>query len=128
QQVGELAEATRNSDEASVAAWQSLLVASGIAVGYGDEAVEVSGMEGAGIPMTMGELRLHALLGASTARMPLTQLAEIVGGLGIFDETDLVQNLYDDLSDLLATDFGTVFTALDPDVFMTLRYSKPYAV
>jgi hypothetical protein len=128
QQVSELAEATRNSDEASVAAWQSLLVASGIAVGYGDEAVEVSGMEGAGIPMTMAELRLHALLGASTVRMPLSQLAEIIGAFGVVDETDLTQRLYDDLYDLLATDFGTVFVALDPQVFTAIRYGKPHAV
>src|SRR5690606_16016689 len=51
EQVHELVEATRNIDEASVAAWQSLLVASGIAVGTGDDAVEMNGMDGAGIPM-----------------------------------------------------------------------------
>jgi hypothetical protein len=128
QQVSELAQATRNSDEASVAAWQSLLVASGIAVGYGPEAVSVNGMEGAGIPMTMAELRLHALLGASPTRLPLSQVAQIIGGLGIFEETDLEQALYDDLSTLLATDFGAVFMALDPEVFSTLRYGRPLAV
>lgn len=127
-QVGELAEATRNSDEASVAAWQSLLVAAGIAVGYGTDAVEVSGMQGSGIPMTDGELRLHALLGASMVRMPLTQLADVIGALGVFDETDLAEALYADLQSLLATDFGIVFTALDPEVFTTLHHGKPHTV
>jgi len=125
EQVHELVEATRNSDEASVAAWQSLLVASGIAVGTGDDAVEINGMDGAGIPMTMGELRLHALLGAMTTRIRLTELAGVIGGLGIFDETDFAQALADDLRELLSTDFGIVFTALDPDTFLEIRYGQP---
>lgn len=127
-QVSELAEATRNSDEASLAAWQSLLVAAGIAVGQGAEVVEVSGMQGSGIPMSDGELRLHALLGASDARMPLTQVAEIIGGSGVVDDTDLAQRLYDDLQQLAPTDFGIVFAALDPYVFTTLHHGKPRTV
>lgn len=115
--IYELVEDTRASDEKSVAAWQSLLVASGIAVGYGDGAVEVSGMRGAGIPMTTAELRLHALLGALDARIPLTQLASVIGAYGELDEGALVQELYDDLSNQMSTGFGFVFMALDPEVF-----------
>ncbi|WP_167052130.1 hypothetical protein [Salinibacterium sp. ZJ77] len=121
-QVGELVEDTRASDEASVAAWQSLLVAAGIAVGYGDEAVSVSGMEGSGIPMTSAELRLHALVGASSLSVPLSEVAGVVSATGVFGDADLTQALYDDLLAESSSAFGTIFTTLNPDVWgMTHR-------
>lgn len=118
-QVGELVEDTRASDEASVAAWQSLLVAAGIAVGYGGEAVSVSGMTGAGIPMTSAELRLHALVGASSLKMPLSEVAGVLGATGIFGDGDLTSMLYDDLLADAGSAFGVIFTTLNPEVWGT---------
>lgn len=126
--VTELAAATENSDEASIAAWQSLLVAAGIAVGHGDHAVNMSGMEGAGVPMSHAELRLHALIGASGASLKLVDVAHMLGGAGIFDETTLAQDLYDDLMASLGSDFGTVFLALAPGTFTTMHHGSPRTV
>ena len=120
-QVGELVEATRTSDEDAVAAWQSLLVASGIAVGYGDAAVEMNGMRGSGIPMTSGELRLHTLLGASPMMMPLTEVAGIMAATTGVEGVDVTQELYDDLMDMSASDFGTVFILMNPETFGTMQ-------
>lgn len=128
EEVTELAAATAHSDEASVAAWQSLLVAAGIAVGVGPDAVNVNGMEGAGPPMSHGELRLLAMLGASSAEMPLTQVADMLGGTGAFDEATLAQVLYDDLMNSLGTDFGIVFSALNPDAIWGTRFGIPSAL
>lgn len=126
-EVVELVERTRNSDEASVAAWQSLLVAAGIAVGRGAGAVNVNGMEGAGIPLTDGELRLHALLGASDARLTLTGLAEMLGAAEVFPQTDgeLAQALHDALLAGGGSNFGIIFTALGPETLFEPRYGQP---
>jgi len=115
--VGRLAEATTRSDAESVAAWQSLLVAAGIAVGEGSAAVTVNGSTGSGIPMTQGELRLHALMSAAGTGMPLTELAHVLEGIDAFAHLDLAPVLYDSLRNGLGTDFGLVFVAVGPDVF-----------
>jgi len=127
-QVSELADATHASDEASVAAWESLLVTAGIAVGIDGRAVEVNGATGEGVPMSEGELRLHALLAAGEAEISLVHLAEILGGLGVFDESTLAQALYDDLLDPGSTGFGAVFNALKPTTFVTVSYGRAIEV
>lgn len=116
EQLLDLTDATKRSDEASVAAWQSLLVASGVAVGYGPLTVSVADDEGLGIPMTSGELRLHALLGAAEGSMSLPQLADLIGGYGIFDEDGLLEALYNDITGG-ASDFHMILTMLEPDSF-----------
>gem|GEM_PF-1956358 len=122
ERVYELAEATRTSDEASVAAWQSLLVAAGIAVGYGEQMVDVNGMTGAGIPMTMAELRLHTLLGTYDTRISLRQLASMLGGFGDLPDDALLEDLQEDLNLAMTDSFGMVFAALDPQPIEPYRY------
>lgn len=129
-QVGELVEHTRHSDEASVAAWQSLLVAADIAVGRGDDAVEVNGMRGAGIPLTEGELRLHALLGASEGSLPLTGLAAMLHASEVFPQTEdeFTQQLYDALMAAGGSNFGIIFNSLNIETFVQFRYGQAVSV
>src|SRR5690606_32545979 len=111
----------------SVAAWQTLLVASGIAVGFGDAAVDVQGMGGSGIPMASGELRLHALLGATSGKMPLTEIAHIIEGFGVFSEGTLAEDLLKDLTlGSASSNFITIFHALgaDEDTFGDVFFGK----
>src|SRR5690606_25878879 len=96
---------------------QSLLVASGIAVGYGPLAVTVGNSEGLGIPMSSGELRMHALLGAAPGRMAPTQLADLIEGFGIFGDNDVTEALYHDISGGAST-FHLVLSMLNPDTFI----------
>lgn len=120
EQLAALTEATKRSDEASVAAWQSLLVASGVAVGYGPLAVSLGETEGLGIPMTTGELRMHALLGAAPGYMSLPQLADLIEGYGIFREGDLTEALHEDIT-RGSTMFHTILSMLNPGAFLAVN-------
>lgn len=117
ERVAELAAATARSDAESIAAWQTLLIAAGIAIDLDGRPVEVNGDIGAGIPMVDGELRLHALLGALPGRILLTELAAMLEGGGFLESDDIAGELYDALREGSATPFGTVFVALEPSVF-----------
>lgn len=112
EEVERLAEATRAGGEEAVAAWQSLLVAAGIAVGPGEDAVAANGMTGSGVPMPLEELRLQEVIGTSQARMSLPQLADILDGAGFqVSAADLREEI--DYAEDEA--FLTVLLALDPD-------------
>lgn len=132
--IDELVAQTRTGDKAAVAAWQSLLVASGIAVNSGGGIVEVNGMSGGGIPMTPSELRLHTLLGTTSSGLPLTSFADMLEELGfdasVRDGRTLVDDLYEDLSTLSSSDyaFGRVMHALNPNMLTSFRFGVPHLV
>lgn len=118
ERVVELVAATKRSDAESIAAWQTLLVSAGIAIDIDGQAVEVNGEIGSGIPMVDGELRLHALLGALPGRILLTELAAMIEGGGFIESDDVAGDLFEALKSAGGTPFGTVFSALDPTVFV----------
>lgn len=122
EEVDRLAEATRAGGEEAVAAWQSLLVAAGIAVGLGEEAVEVDGMTGSGVPMPLEELRLQEVIGTSQARMYLTDLADVLDGAGFRISAE---ELREELNYVEDEAFAIVLLALNPDGHTFVDESTP---
>ena len=112
EEVAELAKDTRAGGEKAIAAWQSLLVAAGIAIGVGEDAVEVNGMTGFGLATPLEELRLLAVLGTSKARMYLTDLADVMTGAGFDIDAEELRDASSEVKDYA---FSTIFLALDPE-------------
>lgn len=112
-----LGETARQGGAQAVAAWQSLLVASGIAVaGHDGAPIIVNGSVGSGWPVTDAELRILALMGTSNDGMRLVDLAETLEGIPDLAGRDVAEDLYDDLLHFSGVDLGfdAFMNALNP--------------
>ncbi|MEO6942811.1 MAG: hypothetical protein ABI238_03095 [Terrimesophilobacter sp.] len=116
--VHALADTAKRGGAESVAAWQSLLVAAGIAVNGPDgKPLELNGKSGAGWPVTDPELRILALMGTSHDGIRLTELGSLLNTIPEFENMDVASALYDDLLVFAAADhaFSTVLNSLNPE-------------
>lgn len=117
--VDSLIAAAASGGEKAVAAWQTIYVAAGIAVtGASGELVEINGSTGAGYPVSDAELRTWAVPSPGVS-LSLNDLAEIVAGLYETDGALLLEPLYDSLVSSNDAEFAVMFSALQPDLFLT---------
>ncbi len=118
--IAEAAVTAAQGGRDAVAAWQSLMVTAGVSVtDASGSLVEVGGNSGFGWPMSDAQLRLHAVLGASSGGLGLADLADALQGIPELADADLVTMLYDELLNYQDYGFGAVFAQLAPGTFMT---------
>lgn len=111
--------ASKAGGEQGIAAWQSLLVASGIAVAGSDgRPIEVNGSTGIGYPMTDAELRLSAVA-PGNASIPFTELAGMVADMYEVEALPLSDALLEGIYDASGQEFGAILFGMgDETVFI----------
>lgn len=112
----------------AVAAWEALLVAAGIAVtGPDGKPVTINDDAGFGWPLTDAELRLHALLAAAPGGMPISDFAEVLGGLPELAATDVDAELLNMLmnSSTEAPSFYAVFESIAAEPYQVDYSTTP---
>lgn len=116
--IKELAKTALAGGEKGVAAWESLLVTSGVSVlGADGKPLTVGGQTGFGSPMTDADLRLQALLAAAPGGLRLTDLADILSVAFDMTPADLTAALYKELSNIPDFGFRTVLWSVGPGLF-----------